>query len=486
MFASKKVESSTTNNRLRRAQQLRQKRHGNSTSSPKGAATAVASSGGTSKKYDDEESTLVVSGICTLLCGFVIVCIGAGMAALFFMIHQPDCVNGLSFDMTSAAKSFAPPDSVRGSVTTAVKTTPQSLRRLPESDSSGGNMSAQCTADQLAIVAQQLPAGGCERMKNKPWQRMSCSFSAASTCAQSTWFQEYFASIELKETFTAIIVGCNKGYNAVNVLQLGSKNQQNKYDWRRWKTLFLDTNEKVDDSSANCPAPPMPMFGNNAKEQEAQVFCLEPLQNTFDQLTKTKQAMGLTDNVLILDQVALANAPRTVAMDARGPVGFEGSGITNWKQACFNIAPGDPKCQEMPIDTFDHWIGKKEGLKNDAPIHYLDISTEGHDYEVLEGAANNLKRVHYLDLTYHWYGNWGKQSLRAMIERLHSTGFVCYWPGTENNLWRITDCWQDHYEHRFWAKIACVNTLQAPGLAQKMEDLFQKTLQKPNLQFGEA
>jgi hypothetical protein len=125
-------------------------------------------------------------------------------------------------------------------------------------------------------------------------------------------------------------------------------------------------------------------------------------------------------------------------------------------------------------------------LKDDAPIHYLSLNTEGNDFDLLVGAARNLKRVHYLDLYYHWHGTWGKRSLTTMIERLKAKEFVCYWPGTENKLWRITDCWQDHYEHRFWAKIACVNTLQAPGLAQKMEDLFQKTLQKPTVQFGEA
>ena len=55
-------------------------------------------------------------------------------------------------------------------------------------------------------------------------------------------------------------------------------------------------------------------------------------------------------------------------------------------------------------------------------------------------------------------------------------------------MWRITDCWQEHYEIRYFANIACVNT-NIPAvlpLAERMESMFLETLKKPNLSFGQS
>lgn len=57
-------------------------------------------------------------------------------------------------------------------------------------------------------------------------------------------------------------------------------------------------------------------------------------------------------------------------------------------------------------------------------------------------------------------------------------GFVCYWAGRGGKLWRISDCWLDHYDElKEWSNVACVNWKRAPTLAARMEARFLQTIQ---------
>jgi hypothetical protein len=81
------MPAASANNRLRRAQQLRSNR--------KGGGPTSASAGG------DDDDALVLTGSLTLVIALVIVGIGAGLAMLFFSIHHPGCMQGMSFGMGS-------------------------------------------------------------------------------------------------------------------------------------------------------------------------------------------------------------------------------------------------------------------------------------------------------------------------------------------------------------------------------------------------
>jgi FkbM family methyltransferase len=513
MFGGGKKAVPTVNNRLRRAQALRQKRV------VKTPPTAAASSAGVgsssyskttssptpvtkpSTNANEDDETLVVSGLCTLVCAFFIVCLGAGVATLFFMIHQPECMQNLkhSYSMMPDAKTFASPDvqATAKTAATAAKSAAvdgdSNLRRhltkviVPTTTTGGASfVPPQCTTEQLAQVAKQLPAGGCEANKNKAWVREPCSFSAATTCADPTWMRDYYAQQDFStkdQGFVGVVVGCNKGYTALDLLQTSTK--QSKYQWNKWQTSFLSqTTDEVQDRSQNCPKQAA-VAAAGAEHSNAKVYCLEPVPNTFELLQSTKVAMGIGDE-LVLEQVALAKTAGTTRVSTKDKIGIEGVGFTNWNKSCgANVPMGDPACVDVQVDTLDHWINTKTDLAPDAPIHYLSVGTEGHDYEVLAGSAKTLNRVHYIDLTYHWFGHWSQESLKDLTARLQKKNFACYWAGSDQNLWRITDCWQEHYEYQFWANIACVNTEIAGPLAQTMEDLFQATLKK-NLQFGEA
>jgi hypothetical protein len=78
-------------------------------------------------------------------------------------------------------------------------------------------------------------------------------------------------------------------------------------------------------------------------------------------------------------------------------------------------------------------------------------------------------------------GPWKDQPLYDVIEFLYvQFGFTCYWAGFNNTIWRITNCWLDHYESHSWSNIACVNRNfhEVNDLAEDMEDLFMETLRK--------
>jgi hypothetical protein len=65
---------------------------------------------------------------------------------------------------------------------------------------------------------------------------------------------------------------------------------------------------------------------------------------------------------------------------------------------------------EVETDVIDNWIKTKPNIVDGkAPIHFMNASVGDNVYEVLQGAAKSLARVQCLDLTYHWFDDWGRQ-----------------------------------------------------------------------------
>jgi hypothetical protein len=62
-----------------------------------------------------------------------------------------------------------------------------------------------------------------------------------------------------------------------------------------------------------------------------------------------------------------------------------------------------------------------------------------------------------------------------LTEILPEKGFVCYWSGN-GKVWRITDCWLDHFAYPNWSRVSCVNARKATPIMDRMEAIFQNTL----------
>jgi len=118
------------------------------------------------------------------------------------------------------------------------------------------------------------------------------------------------------------------------------------------------------------------------------------------------------------------------------------------------------------------------------PIHYMHMSRVGGlDYEILtELVPSLLKQVRFLKFEFNKKASWIGASLNSLINTLkNDAGLICYWSGdadTDNSLWRITDCFLDHYGKHQFARIACVSKIHEDvrELAIQMENKFLQLL----------
>jgi hypothetical protein len=483
------------NSRARRVQQLRQQR--------------LKSRGAAGGSADEEDDAMVISAYLTGFIALLIVAAGAGLASLLFSVYQPDCVKDLSPVASSSSAAGAASVVVKEGTAGASSTGAVGARRLEAgvgplssdptstSTSPAAGFPPHCTPEQMDVLKRQLPAGGCELRKDRPFVRKGCSFSAATTCGGVPyWFHEHIVEHDLEEgaeEFTAILVGCNSADDAIDLLRLATRDAGGtSYNVQAWRDKFASTDDpddRIQVRVAECPARTVSVIPGSPP-QRARIYGIEAMPKTYRQLEKTKAALGYGDE-LDFSHIAIALNPDTTQVHLKDPIAAVEVGLVTWTRACKKLPKDDPSCVDVPVDNIDTWIMSKPRLADNpaAPIHYMSVTVVGNDYEVLQGAARTLNRVQYLDLGYHWYGDWGtsKRSLKDLMFRLKKRGFACYWPGDGGNMWRITDCWQDHYELHFFANIACVNTniTAAKPLADRMERMFHETLKRPSLQFGQ-
>mmetsp|Transcript_25071 Transcript_25071/g.60311 ORF Transcript_25071/g.60311 Transcript_25071/m.60311 type:complete len:321 (+) Transcript_25071:87-1049(+) len=155
-------------------------------------------------------------------------------------------------------------------------------------------------------------------------------------------------------------------------------------------------------------------------------------------------------------------------------VGVENKGIsTGCKGRLVN-------CVNVTVYSLDTYVAKYIPGGADVPINYLSLDVEGWDADVLSGGYQGaLPRVHYLEFEYNWVGPWKDQSLYEVVEYLDkNVGFTCYWAGFNNTIWRITNCWLNHYDVHSWSNVACVNRNfdEVREVAADMENLFLETI----------
>mmetsp|Transcript_26465 Transcript_26465/g.57988 ORF Transcript_26465/g.57988 Transcript_26465/m.57988 type:complete len:536 (-) Transcript_26465:289-1896(-) len=509
---------------------------------------------------DSRNGTSVVLGILSTAFGSVlIVQAGIALAHLCAFVLQPACVHELKFKTYAAAVSqiIAPSTSalfdtstskksnvllrkpVEGTesrpvliigATTGTKTSTQTGATLGFSSYGSefpetAKFPPVCTLEQLGILKMQLPSEKCQENAEKPFRPNPCSFSDATTCgtANPHWFYDFVhqsssgngIDADVDDTFRGIIVGCNKGYEAVEMLRIASPSlrsfgSSNKYDLKKWKEEFskVDADANID-GSVDCPADGKASSNaSDGRMQRARVYCIEGMPTTFAQLEKTKAALGYSNDELDLSNFVVGSEHDEDGIWVRirdKPIGAMNVGYYRRKRWC-KVAANNDECALVPFTSIDHWIDHlKPSLKGgttesvtttktatttitttiaDPPIHILSISAETSDYDILRGAVQTLKRIQYIDFAYDFDGRWSKFSFSDLIFRLKKKGFVCYFTGSNGrDMWRITDCWQEHYELKFSSTVGCVNSNipAAEPLLEKMEAMFLETLSQQKI-----
>ncbi len=467
------------NRRVNRVNQLRQQRLAASNqakiTSPSKASTK-ASTGAATSTEDNDDDAIVVSGMCTVFCALFIVVLGAAMATIFFILNRPECLKGISFGV--ADLGLANMD-VQQTLDAPKSTGLRRLEAKPQVEdfleaAAAASVAAmaiepflpsQCTPAQLKQLAAQLPLNGCDR------ERTVCNtLSLATSCSDPFWFRQHYANRQ--QDFVSIHVGCDNGYQAMDMLAVGTKDFDT-YDGELWRQAFVEQlPEIVQDHLEPCPRATIASNLELQAKAKATAYCIEPVPQKFQRLQNIKNKLTV-GNQLQLVQLAIRDTQGEVLIRNKEPLDVEQKELQSSKDnPCTSKNSQD--CELVPMDTLDHWIiSTPLGPKN--PIHYLSLKLSDHDHVALVGATTTLNRVHYLDLHLQWSGNTGFQNLQDTIDKLQENNFACYFAGN-GNLWRITGCWQDHYQQVDSANIACVNTRLTEPLAREMEEVFQRAL----------
>ncbi|KAI2508246.1 methyltransferase [Fragilaria crotonensis] len=308
-----------------------------------------------------------------------------------------------------------------------------------------------------------------------------CPISLSTSCPQASWLEDYYASQHkqqaTKKSFLAINAGCNKGYDAVNLLRMGSNNAT--FSRIAWKNAMPpNTKPGVCGQDKESPTASSPSSFDDDAEASALVYCIEPMTSTFLALQNAARKTGWDSQLKVLQLAVNNEDPSTVLFPkpAPGNLGVEGVGISN---DC-RVRPD--KCIEVDSSRLDFMMSK-EHLTN-KQVNALLIDVEGFDFDVLQGGNATLRNTEYVEFEFHQVGKWerefklGKKPLKVAINFMDELGFTCYWAG-RGELWRITGCWLPHYGGAFWSNVACANRRLAPSLLQKMEALFLDTVSTP-------
>ena len=342
--------------------------------------------------------------------------------------------------------------------------------------------STSCTRDQLLALRAQLHPIDCVKALRSPWLQ-SCSLTARTKCPDpANWLEEYYSELqreyagggEFASPFLAMSVGCNKGFDALNTLRMGTFDASlSKSDWNDAMTAG---EENLHQSVCNQDATPeFEIIGQPSSGQvrRGEVHCFEPMPSTYQKLHDSAKSLGYDEKGYKVVHSAVSKEEGMAYLPSRAKIGIENVGLD---QACGNAAIADGHCEAVHVLTLEKYV--KEHVDGDGPIHMLQIDVEGYDGDVMLGAGDEvLGRVEYLEFEYNWMGSWRTQHLYDMVEMLNERDFSCYWAG-RRRLWRITGCWMQYFDVHTWSNVACVNRSRVPRLASKMEAVFQKTLEE--------
>jgi len=341
-----------------------------------------------------------------------------------------------------------------------------------------------CTSEQLSIMKQQLPSDKCNEKTPPYFQK--CSFLKATKCPKATWIDNYYNSIHehaekyQKSTshFNAVYIGCNKGFDAVNAIRMGTANT--KYNKKVWGNQMGETHGSV------CNQNQVEDYGLNPSWDvlDGTVHCIEPMPPTVERLKLSAEQLGWTESFLVTGG-AISKEIGEEYFQVEFDVGAENKGL----DSCTRLNATYPdlfkeRCIKVPVYSLDAYMNNivKNGANGDT-INLLSIDVEGFDFDVLLGGSETLQKTEYLEFEYNWMGSWANQKLIDAVKMLDNFSFTCYWAGSDM-LWRIDEsCWLDHFSWHAWSNIACVNRKLAVELTASMEETFINTL-KQDITFG--
>ena len=239
--------------------------------------------------------------------------------------------------------------------------------------------------------------------------------------------QSSSSSSSSSTTFLALFVGCNKGYDALNALRMGSNDPI--FDKSTWgdamtynNTVRLHNDVCNEITNPQFVIPPVSSSTINEemkkkkkkkeKKEFVQVHCIEPMPTTARELQRAAKQTGYDALGFIVTHAAMSKIDGHVAFPRESKiVGVENKGISNTdcgKSSTGGTTAANEDCVNVTMYSLDTYIqtyipNNINKDEEEIPINYLSIDVEGWDFEVLLGGKQNvLKRVHYLEFEYNW------------------------------------------------------------------------------------
>lgn len=404
-----------------------------------------------SKKRDPTNKILLIVTICSFF----------GMSILTFLLLHPE----YQHDIRQLTKqwSFNSVDSITSEYMQSPK---------------------QCTIDQLKEIRRQLDPKACaETGISRPFQNY-CSLTKATSCPDTTnYLEEYYHELQEEyinkkmkpsdiEPFVGISVGCNKGYDALDIFRMGTFDRNlKKADWKSQ----MDTRI----AKSRCGQDKSPSFEVDERikiPRRGQMHCIEPILSTIARLKSVSARTGYERKGFNVVYAALDDRNWTAKMPFNKKLGSEENGLD---EDCNSPTANQKDCEkettEVDVMTLQQYVSKN--VPDSSPIHVLHIDVEGYDANVILGAGKDiLERVEFLQFEYNWKAAWKLHHLVDIIDLLDENEFTCYWAGKDQRLWRITGCFMLYYDIKVWSNIVCVNRRRNQALQQKMERVFEETL----------
>ena len=332
-----------------------------------------------------------------------------------------------------------------------------------------------CTSEQKATILKQLSPKYCNH-QYEAYDQL-CSFTKATKCVEPTWLESYYKDLKRNraEDFVAVYVGCNKGYDAVNALRMGTGSSH--YDKKVWKEKLQETR---DSSVCGQHDNQFPIVDEDQDIVNGYVHCLEPMANNFEKLDTAAKHLGWEDNFLVT-RAAISKQTGTIKFE-KTEFGVENMGLSIRK--CGKRKNGTFRnCDVVNVYTLDQYMEDIAKVKTNGIIHLLSIDVEGSDYDVIKGGSKTLQKTAYLEFEYNWMRPWHEQNLIDAVKDLNKFDFTCYWAGL-GKLWRVEEsCWLSHFDFHTWSNIACVNRKLNGILAKNMENIFLKTLEDNSVSY---
>jgi FkbM family methyltransferase len=275
-----------------------------------------------------------------------------------------------------------------------------------------------------------------------------------SNCPElSKLIDAYIRSIPPEKHVTVVTVGCNKGYDFINLVRHWSRDEAYSAQKLREKHFLLGLRRRGVGLCNSGTKPDVDVRNHVFGTRHVSAWCFEPMAANFEILNKSFTALGYAQSVHLVH--AAVSSHNAKAYFPRMKPGMESASLNHdadadsesheshlHKRAVFDL---------VDVVTLDDALGEVD------TIDHLSIDTEGNDMRVLYGAMRLLagKRVRFLQFEYHSVNHWAHTDLSDVIDVLDQLGYDCYFAGIQGQLWRVTGCWHDSYHKKAWSNVVC-------------------------------